>query len=591
MKPDEVEYGRLTSIGIALVIAVGLAYLGVRLKAIQVDEAAKYGEASSRQSVWNVKTVGIRGRIVDRNGEKLADNRVSMAIVCEPAGFQRRSWEATIAAIEQAIAEVGARIGRPATISGKEIRQHVNRRERALPLTVWRDLDVRELAVFSEHQQEFPGFNLMEFDERIYPQGSLAAHLIGYVGRPAPGSRETLDADYRLVLPEPIGKSGLEAYYNGYLRGVSGVRKLLVDARCLAIREWTAVKAQKGPDLRLTLDVGLQRVVEAQLAGERGACVVMDPRNGEILAMASAPSFDLNDCVPIFPFASYRRLKEAPALPLLNRAVDGTYAPGSTFKPVTALAGLGEGLSESESYGCSGVFTLGQMHLRCTARWGHGELDLREAMMKSCNPFFCYFGVEAGTNALVKAAHSLGLGSRTGVDFMGEHPGVVPTADWKLRTYHEPWYFGDLVQMSIGQGMLLVTPLQMARMAGALGTGYLVRPHLKLDQAPERVRLPFPREHLQVVREGMRMVVAGHDGDRGTGWRAGDEVAVPVAGKTGTAEVGPATNRRKNAWIIAYAPADAPTVALALVIENGQSGGGTAAPKAGAILKAVFNDR
>jgi len=590
MKSPDVVFGSRTCLVTAGVILLGLVYLGVRLKAVQVDDAAKYTDASSRQSVWRVKTPGPRGRILDRHGSVLAGNRPSVALVCQLSQFQRRSWNDTIAEVTRAVEAVGKLLGRKALPDHDDICRHVRHRERALPLTVFRDLSERELAVFCEHSLEFPGFLVETGEERCYPEGELAAHTIGYVGRRTIGVGDATDANYRIVLPETVGKAGLEAYYDGFLRGVAGERKLLVDARCITIREWTALEAQRGPDLKLTLDTTIQREVESQLEGLVGACVVMDPRNGDVLALASAPGYDLNRCVPIFTADYYRGLCDNPDKPLLNRAVAGGYAPGSTFKPITALAGLTSGHSAASTCECTGVFVAGKMRLHCTARWGHGEMDMRHALMKSCNPYFCNLGLEVGTNALVAAARAMGLGARTGIDFTSDYGGVVPDADWKQRRYREKWFVGDLVQMSIGQGMLLVSPLQMARVAGALGTGYLVTPHLKLDQAAERRALPFSESQLKVVRDGMRMVVAGDGAVRGTGWRAGEGVAVEVAGKTGTAEVGVGARKRNNTWFIAFAPADAPVVAVAMVVENGVSGGGTVAPKVAKILKVVFND-
>jgi penicillin-binding protein 2 len=211
---------------------------------------------------------------------------------------------------------------------------------------------------------------------------------------------------------------------------------------------------------------------------------------------------------------------------------------------------------------------------------------MRTALKKSCNPYFCNLAQEIGTNAVIGAARELGFGEKTGVDFGIDMAGTVPDAEWKMRQYRERWYFGDLLQMSIGQGMLLSSPLQMARLAGAIGTGWLVTPRLKADLPCERRRIAFSDGHLAVVREGMRMVVDG-----GTGRRAGEGVSVEISGKTGTAEVGRGENRRKNTWFIAYAPSRNPTVAVAMVVEDGESGGGTAAPKVGEILKEIFNDR
>ena len=272
----------------------------------------------------------------------------------------------------------------------------------------------------------------------------------------------------------------------------------------------------------------------------------------------------------------------------MNRACGGAYAPGSTFKPLVALAALQAGCQPDEEYSCTGSFVCGGMTLHCISRWGHGPIDMRHAPMKSCNPFFCNLGMRIGTNAFCRAARAFGLGARTGLDLGVDRAGVVPDGEWKMLTYGERWYPGDLVQMSIGQGMLLATPLQMARVAGAIGTGRLVTPHLKRDASAEARPIPFSEEQLSVVREGMRMVVAGDGRVRGTGWRAGDGVGVSVSGKTGTAEVGVGANRRKNVWFMAYAPSEAPVAAVALVVENGETGGGTAAPKVCEILKAFF---
>ena len=574
---------RVSALVLALAFAVGLLHLGVRLYEIQVETAADYNYASARQSVRRIRTCGMRGRILDRKGAVLADNRTSLSLVCHPAAFQQRTWEATAERMRTAIDALGRTIGRPAPIEGGRIRRHVDRLL-PLPLEVWRDVGAVELARFSEHEGEHPGFSVQESVERVYPQGALAAHALGWVGT-AVMEAEAGDEKFYFITPELHGRGGLEYQYDGFLAGVPGERKVLVDARGFAIREWTVVEPQKGPDLALTLDAGIQGVVERQLRGRRGACVVIDPRNGDVLAFASAPTYDPN---VVRRENVYRALAADPQKPLLNRASGGSYAPGSVFKPVTALAGLAVGYPERETFECTGVFELGEMKLHCARRWGHGALDVRHALMASCNPFFCNLALEAGTNALRNAAQAFGLGRRTGIDLGVDTAGVVPTAEWKSRTYHEKWFQGDLAQMSIGQGMLLVSPLQMALVAGAIGTGYRVTPHFKQGQRAERNALAFPAAHLKAVREGMRLVVAGDGGVRGTGWRCGEGLAVAVSGKTGTAEVGRGATRRKNTWFIAYAPSENPTVALAVVVENGESGGSTAAPCANAILRHIF---
>ncbi|MBR2065720.1 MAG: penicillin-binding protein 2 [Kiritimatiellae bacterium] len=574
---------------VAAAILLGLVFIAVRLKALQVDSAADYGYAEARQSIRRVQTDGLRGRILDRRGVVLAGNRVSCDIVCDVARFRRGSLARTVEEVMRAIAEVEKAVGSPPRATEERIRRHL-RAELARPLVCWRDVDHAALARFLERSRQFPGFSCREAAERVYPQGRAAAHLVGYVGRDR-GDAVAGDEKFNYFEPELVGRAGVERYYNGFLRGVPGEVKVRVDALGYAIDEQTAVEATPGPDLALTLDMRVQRAAERVLEGCRGACVVIDPRSGDVLAMASAPGFDPNDFVPRLGEERYAALRDDPAKPLLNRAAGGTYAPGSTFKPVVALAALSLGVPPDAIYECTGVFTLGDMRLRCASRWGHGAIDMRHAMMKSCNPYFCNLGMEAGTNAVIAAAREFGLGAKTGVDFGVDDAGVVPDAERKLRSNGERWYPGDLAQMSVGQGMLLATPLQMARVAGAIATGRLVTPRLKLDSPVESRPLAFAKDHLDVVREGMRMVVDGDGTSSGTGRRAGEGVAVAVSGKTGTAEIGVGERRRKNAWFIAYAPSENPTAALAIVVENAEGGGVTAAPKAAEVLKVIFGER
>ena len=574
--------------GLAAIFVVGLLRLGVKLREFQVEDAADYRGEASRQSERLVRTAGVRGRILDRKGRVLAESRRLPALSLDPAQFQRRSYDKTTQAIGDAIAALGQTIGRTMRPSTNVIARHVYQL-RSIPLVVWRGLSEREQAVYAENECDHPGFFFENEEVRSYPNGSLAAHLLGYVGRDTgAGDAASGGERFHFYRTELRGRAGLETYYDSYLRGVPGIDALTVDANGYTIRTRVVEEPQRGLDLRLAIDIDLQREAERQLAGLRGACVALDPRTGEVLAFASAPGYNPNDFVPSLDEKLYRRLSDDPAQPLLNRASGGTYAPGSTFKPITALAGLTAHWDPKAIYACDGVFKFGQMRLRCSSRWGHGEIDMRHALMKSCNPYFCNLATSIGTNALVAAARAFGLGERTGLDLGIDRKGVVPDADWKERTYRERWFGGDLVQMSIGQGMLLASPLQMARVAGAIGTGYLVTPRLRADAPTEWRRLPFREEDLRVVREGMRMVVAGDGDSRGTGWRGGDGVPVAVSGKTGTAEVGVGERRRKNTWFIAYAPSEAPRIAIAMVVENGESGGGTTAPKVGEVLKKFF---
>lgn len=579
----------------ALVFLAGFLVLAVKLESVQIESAADSRRKMAVQSERRVQTDGRRGRILARGGEVLAGNRPSLSIAVNAECFQKRTWDATAEEIRHAVDAAAAVVGRPSSVTDAEIARHL-RQNLARPLVVWRDIGDDELARFSEHECDLPGFSCEESEERVYPFGSLASHLLGYVGRDR-AEAVAGDEAFRFCDLEMRGRAGVEYYYDSFLKGVPGEVRLLVDSRGYAQDSKTVVEAKRGPDLQLAIDCGVQSVAEAQLAGLRGACVVMDPGNGEVLAFASAPSFDPNEFVPVLRHEVYERHKDDPSKPLLNRASGGLYAPGSTFKPVTALAGLTAGLSPSATYECIGHYMCGQMRIRCARSWGHGDMVMATALRDSCNAYFCHLGVSAGSNAVITAARTFGLGSRTGIDFGTDSAGTVPDDAWKRAHYGERWFPGDLAQMSIGQGMLLVTPLQMARVAGAIGTGSLVVPHLKAGLPAERTPLPYPESALNVVREGMRKVVDG-----GTGRRAADGVCAWVIGKTGTAEVGRGGNRRKNTWFIAYAESCATggdgsvrrlrnpgrRVAVALVVEDGESGGGTAAPKVCEVLKAVF---
>ena len=572
----------LSVLAVGVVFVAGLVALGFRLARVQLVDAAKHSYDGARQSIRRVQTAGPRGRIIARDGTVLADNRASVSIVVSPEGFQRRTWSDTVIAISNAADAVSATIGLPSSLTTNAISRHI-RQQLARPLVAWRDVGDEEIARFAEHAAEFPGFACIETEERVYPEGRLAAHVIGFVGR-----RDAVSAggeQFNFRDKEMCGREGLEAFYDSYLRGSQGELQVTVDARGFAVEEKTLVEARRGPDLRLSIDVAVQRAVERQLRGERGACAVIDPRDGAVLALASAPAYDLNLLVPQLSPEINERLFRNARNDYRNRACFETYAPGSTFKPVTALAGLKAGVPPEATYDCTGVFELGGMRLHCARRWGHGQIDMRHAIKESCNTYFSNLGCDIGTNALFTAARAIGLGAKTGIDFPQDSPGVVPSAEYKRNHYDLPWYASDLAHASIGQGQLLVTPLQMARLVGAIGTGFLARPRLGADSPVERTPLPFSARDLSIVREGMCMVVDG-----GTGKRAGEGVAVAVAGKTGTAEVGLGVTRRKNTWFIAYAPVEKPTVAIAMVIENGESGGGTTAPKVNAVLKAIFGE-
>jgi len=576
---------------LAVLFTLGFAELARSLHRVQVVDVAEFKQNLALQATRRMRKPGIRGRILDSKGGVLAESRARRDIVCDISAFLANGGISnTIMAVDREIARLADALGydRPASITTQRIARHI-RTSSAVPLCVWRDLDESILARFAERASQFPGFSVEAHAERIYPRGSFAAHVVGYTGR----DRTATDADDARLLAyelEMKGRAGVEAFYDEYLAGVAGSVRIPVDARgfkphgaardSIALGEIAEREAQHGLDLTLTIDPDIQYAAERQLAEVRGACVVIDPRDGAVLALASSPAYNPNDFVPFVSAARYKELSENPGRPLLNRATAGLYAPGSTFKPVTAIAALQTGINPEDEYICNGVYKFGDMRLHCWNRWGQGPMNMRRALEQSCNPYFARLGYLIGTNSLFKAAREFGFEAKTGIDYAPEFAGSLVTP---------PFYPGLACQSAIGQGRLQVTPLQMAVECAALANGGKVfAPYLKKrtddSPPPEPVRTINCRpEDIELVRQGMRDVV---EGEHGTGKAIGG-LKVSCAGKTGTAQIG---GGEKDTWIIAFAPYDTPTIAVAMVVEKGVSGGKTVAPRVHAILASIFGE-
>ncbi len=571
--------------GLSGMFLTGFLVLAVTLWRVQITNVGTWREAHQTQATRRIRTSGLRGRILDREGRILADCRPSRNVMMHPEAFKGGDPETRAENAYKALTKLKDFLALEPCASERTVLSHMLRAS-ALPLAVFKDLDDGALAKFEENAFLHPGFSIETSAEREYPFGRLACHTIGYVGRDMPSQdRYEQSSRYHFLERELKGRSGIEAYYDDYLAGAPGERHVNVDALGYARSASGDERLRAptdGPDLRLTLDARIQRALERELEGEVGAGVVLDPRDGAVLAIASSPSYDLNDLVPSMSHEVYASLTNNPAKPLINRAISGLYEPGSTFKPITAMAASVAGVPPTATYVCTGVYRK----THCMNRWGHGELALRSALEHSCNPFFLHLADVAGTNVVCATAKEFGLGSRTGIDLRGEASGSV-----------DPW----MMQAAIGQGQLQVTPLQMAVVTMALANGgFIFRPYLhhleEWQPKPMPVHaLEFDDHTYQLVRLGMRDVVETGSGKRiltrfdenGTK----HPLNVKCAGKTGTAERGIGANKRKNAWVIAFAPFDNPTVAVALVIEQGDSGGLTAGPKVHNILRAVFGEK
>lgn len=579
-------------LGLMLLAFSGLSFF---LWKIQVAQGGTYEDDISRQSIRRVRIPGMRGRMFDRSMNCLADNVPSycLALYLEelrcPGALSN-----TVNRVMGIVRSISEKTGLPPMITEQDVRNHMRKRL-PLPLIVWRNLNDEQLARWAESASDIAGVDLYVETTRIYPEGETAAHVLGYVGRAAP---QPDDEPYHYYLPEMTGRAGLEKYYDDLLRGTAGGQLVRVDVSGYKFGEISTREPEDGSDVQLALDLRIQQIAERVLSGRRGAAVVMDPHTGEVLALASAPSFDPNEFVPAISTERWTALRDDPEKPLFNRAVAGAYAPGSIFKPVVAFAALESGLVTGETeYDCPGFLELGGTRFRCWYHPGHGLIHVRQALMDSCNVYFFKAALKCGHDTVVHMADALGLGRKTGVDLDYERSGLLPDDAWKRRSLNEGWRDGDTCNLAIGQGYLAVTPLQMAVVASAIANGGTVyKPHLLrrvrragqsvLEQVPPEVvnEMNWSPASLQLVRDGMRDVVML---PRGTGHKAA-VYGVEMAGKTGTAEYGKKGSGKKYAWMIAFAPFDKPQYAAVIVVEEGMSGGATAAPLMHNLMQGIF---
>lgn len=591
---ERVEYQLLRLRLVLMAMLAGLVFLGSMLWRVQVRHASRYESTEYRQSIRRVRLPARRGPIFDRRGMCLAENRPSYCIAVFVEELRRPgSWTNTVNRIDEVVRELEAVLQVERETTREDIAWHIKRR-RPLPFLAWRDVSPQTLARWAEHSARFPGVDVYVEPTRHYPNGAVGAHVLGYVGRL---DDEDVDdgAPYHFYLPEIEGKRGIERSLNSALAGRAGGRLIRVDASGFKHDETGELEPQSGHTVTLTIDLRIQSLLESLLTNQVGAAVVVDPRNGEVLALASAPGFDP---VELRTVTGWKKLRSDPAKPLYNRAVSGAYAPGSTFKPVVAAAALEAGrVTPQTTYFCPGYFAVGGVRFHCWRRSGHQRLAMRKAIEQSCNAFFCELGVHCGFERIHEVAHALRFGAATGIRLENESSGLLPDSAWKRKHFGDDWRTGDTCNISIGQGALLATPLQMALFAATLANyGTIYQPRLvRAIQAPDGTarrfhegvvagRVQWQRETFEVIRDGMYDVVNAPSGTGKRAWTA----AVAVAGKTGTAEYGPRSARRKYAWMIAFAPFERPEVAVALVLEDAVSGGRDAAPRVHDLMEAIF---
>jgi len=584
------------------IIAVCLAVLLGRFFDLQV---LRHDEFNARSDANRIKLRPLppaRGLIYDRNGVVLADNVPQYRLELTPE--QVDDIDDTLSRLRSVIALTDEDLER-----FRELRR-LKRRFDGVPVRL--QLNETEVASFAVQRHLFPGVDVVPYLTRSYPQRELLSHVVGYVGRIDEGDRERLDPA-RYAGFSHIGKTGIERQYEDVLLGQPGYEQVETDAQGRALRVLHRVPPRQGRHVRLTIDARLQEATVKAFEGRPGAAVAIDPRNGEVLALVSLPGFDPNLFINGISRTQYAALLNAVYRPLFNRALQGGYEPGSTAKPFLGLAGLELGVRTADSTVMStGQFRLeGASHVwRDWKRGGHGRVNLHEALAQSVNFYFYQLAVDLGIDRLTAYMSRFGFGRPTGIDLQGEASGLLPSREWKQRVHNKPWYPGETVIAGIGQGFWIATPLQLASALATLASdGVRHVPHLLLAtqtaREPPELAEPsaatpsFVRDpaNLATVRDGM---VAVMHGPTGTARAVGAGSTYRIAGKSGTAqrytrkdareydEKRVAEHLRHQALFVAYAPAEAPRLAVAIVVEHGSSGSKAAAPVARAILDAYL---
>ncbi len=567
-------------------LQLGLAStLAGRMYYLQVVDNEKYRLLADTNRI-NVRLIPpSRGLLLDHAGVPLArnDQNFQLLMIAE----QVPDIDASLNLVDRLIS-LGDN-------ERKRINKEIEHKRAFVPVIVRENLTWDEVSAIELNTPDLPGLLIQSGDLRSYPLNDAGAHLIGYVGAPAEGD---MDGDDLLSLPGfKVGKSGIEKFHEDDLRGEPGESQLEVNANGRIIRELTSESGVPGDDVHLTIDAGLQQYTHQRLGLEdSAAAVVMDVHTGAIYALASYPGFDPNVFSKGIPADIWEELLSDPKVPLTNKASSGQYPPGSTFKMVTALAGMESGaITSDHSVTCTGSMTLGDHEFHCWKKGGHGTIGMTDAFAYSCDVFFYDIGHRTGIDAIAAAAKKLGLGFKLGLDLPGERPGLVPTRAWKEKTIGEGWQQGETLVNAIGQGFVKATPLQLAVMTARLASGMGVQPHLTRQvggQTPQRADAPTLKvnpQHLQAILAGMVAV-----GDYGTGkhCQIPDE-AMRMAGKSGSAQVRRMSayerahnvhsdslpwKERDHALFVGYAPVDAPRYACAVIVEHGNHGADAAGP-------------
>ena len=576
------EEGRVQILRGAAVLLIVVLLAG--FWSLQVARADYYARLADRNRIRTLSLLAPRGLIYDRKGRVLVDSYPSFTVIL----------------IREHIEEVQAsldRIARGLNLERDWLDKRLKEFEKSAPYTpivLKEDASLADIAFVEAHQFDLPELELVRMYRRRYPPGELGAHLFGYVGEASRQEVEQLGH----ASGDIIGKMGIEQHYNNLLMGQSGQRRVIVDSRGKQVEVLGINPSAPGQNISLTIDLDLQLAAEELLQGRKGALVALDPRTGDILAMASQPTFDPNLFAVRVPAEEWRNLVENPDKPLFNRAIQAALSPGSVFKVMIATAALQEGIiDETFTLQCPGFANHYGRVFRCWKPGGHGVVNLHKALSQSCDVFFYEVGKRLGIEQIARYAKEFGLGAPTGVDLPSgaEASGLVPSPEWKRRARNEEWYLGETISVAIGQGPINTTPLQLAYAIGGIASGGVFsQPRIhKTDAPPVQRTVDLDPEYVKMVTDALWAVV--NEGGTAPGARL---PGIDLAGKTGTAQIvslskmttadgKPIRSFIANAWFVGFAPRRDPEIIVAVLVEHGEHGS-SAAPLARDIIRTYY---
>jgi penicillin-binding protein 2 len=574
-RDEKVSSIRLTAVQyIILIVFMILAYGLWRLQVMQSDF---YAQLAEKNRIRNVPILAPRGKILDRQGRTIVDNYPSYSALLLRDSSRDLNADAEV-------------IAQGLHLDAKEVRERVRKftsMPQYQPIFLKDDITPDELAFIEAHKNELPELDTIMAHRRLYPRNGFMAHLVGYVGEVT----ETMLNQPQFEFYNPgdvVGVSGVEKQYNQILMGQNGSRRALVDSRGKEMGRLDETPATPGKQLKLTIDIDLQIAAEEALAGKNGAVVAMDPRNGEILAMVSRPTFDPNDFAIRVSRDEWNRLVNDPDKPLLNKAIQAQLAPGSTFKILMSVAGWQENIVQTMNVHCTGGATFYGRRFGCWVKGGHGAVDFPKAIYQSCDVFFYTLAEKLGIDRIAKYATALGLGQKTGIDLPNEVSGVMPSEEWKIRNFKQKWFAGETISVGIGQGAIATTPVQLMRAISAISTdGRLVVPHVvnptelppgvvDVQRYTEVKSIPIDSTGYTTITDAMARVLL----PEGTAPSA-HIPGIDIAGKTGSAQIVSLALRAKhendenfaqNGWFVGFTPRRNPEIIVCVLFEGGEHG-------------------